>query len=371
MEVLLLIFLGLTAYFLIVMRSGTSRDETMLRPAKPSVHEEVLVVGPVGGTSTVRRSVGMEFLKSLTEASMVAGGTMVAVAAVAVGTVVIGTGIAAYAAAEIIRSVLDEHRSARTHTNARQERTRRERDIEVVNAQIAEYESKKQRDGHLNEYDARALKDLCDDREEKKSLLVGANGLVIADQMTSGAGSYDTLRVTDDWTHILQFHVGQATFGKVCGRCGMPMVLQWQQQLESVLMRDFFWGCAGFYGGSCRNVERFRQSDMNLFTKTDREEFTIPSTQLSSIARSPQAVRMVRSRMREVVNVSNSTYYCPIHHEPMVLRQKQSAETLRDMFFYGCPRWRPSGLSCRQVVKLKSAAQLSAALETTTGRGIL
>ena len=313
----------------------------------------------------------MAFFESLAEASIKAVGTMVAVAVVAVGTVVIGTGVAAYAAAGVIRSVLEEYRSARPNTDAVDERTQRERDVQIVNAQIAEYESKRHRDGRLNEYDSRALRDLCDDREERKSLLVAANGLVIADQMNSGTGTYDTVRVTDDKTHILQFHVGQAVFGKVCARCGMPMVLQWQQHLETVRMRDFFWGCAGFYGGMCRNVERFQQLDMDLFTKTDREEFTIPTTQLSSIARSPQAVRMVRRRMDEIVNVGNSTYYCPIHHEPMVLRQKNGAETLRDMFFYGCPRWRPSGPPCKQIVKLKSAAQLSAALETATGQGIL
>ena len=370
MEILLLIFLGLTAYFLIVKRSGSPREETTLRAANLE-RDKVLVTSLAGRRPQSGVGAGMEFVKSLTEAMMMAGGTMVGVAAVAVGTVVIGTGIAAYAAAGAIRSVLDEYRTARPYPDARGERTRRERDVEIVNAQIAEYESKRQRDGHLNEYETHALRNLRADREERKSLLVAANGLVIADQMNSGTGSYDTLRVTDDRTHILQFHVGQAVFGKTCGRCGMPMVLQWQQRLETVRMRDFFWGCAGFYGGTCRNVERFQQSDMDLFTKTDREEFTIPSTQLSSIARSPQAVRMVRRRMGEIVNVANSTYYCPIHHEPMVLRQKKGAETLRDMFFYGCPRWRSSGPSCRQVVKLKSAAQLSAALETGTGRGIL
>ena len=371
MEILLLIFLGLTAFFLIANRSGRSSDTTSLVPAERSARQEAHVAGAGRSDVHVRRGTVTGFLESLAEASIDAVGTMVAVAAVAVGTVVIGTGVAAYAAAAIIRSVLEEHRSTRPDTNAVDERTRRERDVQTVNAEIAEYERKRYRDGRLNEYDSRALSGLCDDREKKKSLLVAANGLVIAEQMSSDTGTYDTVIVTDDKTHILQFHVGQAVFGKVCGRCGMPMVLQWQQHLETVRMRDFFWGCAGFYSGTCRNVERFQQSDMDLFTRTDREEFTIPTTQLSSIARSPHAVRMVRRRMDELVNVGNSTYYCPVHHEPMVLRRKNGAETLRDMFFYGCPRWRPSGPSCNQIVKLKSAAQLSAALETATGRGIL
>lgn len=110
---------------------------------------------------------------------------------------------------------------------------------------------------------------------------------------------------------------------------------------------------------------------MTLFTNTDREEFTISASELTSIVRPPQSRQMIRRRMDEVVNVANSTYYCPIHHEPMILKAKKDAHTIRDMYFYGCPRWRPSGPSCNQIVKLKSAAQVSAALETMSGKGIL
>ena len=302
---------------------------------------------------------------------MQAVGTMVAVAAVAVGTVVIGTAVAAYAAAGVIRSVLDDYQRSGRRTDAAGERARREREIRDVNSLIVELEEKRGRDGRLNEYDAHELDGLYRGRDERASLLVEANGLVIADRMSAGTGTYDNLHVTDVNTHILQFHAGQAVFGKSCSRCGMPMVLQWQQRLESVRMSDFFWGCAGFYAGTCRNVEPFRQSDMDLFTRTDREEFTIGTAQLSLIARQPESVRTVRRRMNEIVNEPNSTYYCPIHHEPMVLRRKKGAETLRDLYFYRCPRWRPTGVSCGQIVKLKSAAQLSAALETSTGRGVL
>lgn len=368
MEILFLVFLGLTAFFLVASRSRDSGSDSTHVSAEPLAHHVTAVRG-----RAVQEARGVaarvSFLESLAEASVLAVGTMVAVAAVAVGTVVIGTAIAAHAAAGVIRSVLDEHSARRADSDPTQERNRRERDVEVVNAEIESYEDKRRRDGRLNEYDAHALTHLYRDREERVSLLSDANGLVMVERMTSGAETYETVHVTDDNTHVLQFHVGQSVLGKFCGRCGMPMVLQWQQRLETVQMRDFFWGCGGFYGGTCRNVEPFRQWDMDLFTRTDREEFAVGAEQLSSIARVPQAVRVVGKRMNEIVNVANRAYYCPVHHEPMVLRRKKGAERLRDMYFYGCPRWRSSG--CRQIVKLKSAAQLSAALETATGHGIL
>lgn len=103
---------------------------------------------------------------------------------------------------------------------------------------------------------------------------------------------------------------------------------------------------------------------MTLFTNVDREEFTISATALTSIAKLPQSRQLIRRRMDEIVNVANSAYYCPVHREPMVLTFKKGARTIRDMYSYDCPR-------CNQKVKLKSAAQLSASLETATGKGFL
>ena len=391
MEILLLVFLGLTAWFFLTNRSDTSNhlanrsdssadlagsSDTSNDKAPPVVIRRQRRPYPtpqasMGPVLVSHKRSGAGFVESLARAAMQAAGTMVTVAAVAVGTVVIGTAVAAYAAAGVIRSVLDEYRRGGRNTDAARERASREREVREVNSLIFELEEKRARDGRLNPYDAYELDGLYRNRDERAALLVGANGLVIADQMSARTGTYDNLHVTDVNTHVLQFHVGQAVFGKSCSRCGMPMVLQWRQHLESVRMADFFWGCAGFYGGTCRNVERFGQADMDLFTRTDREEFTIDTRQLSVIARQPEAVRVVRRRMNEIVNEPNSTYYCPVHHEPMVLRRKKGAETLRDLYFYGCPRWRPAGVSCGQMVKLKSAAQLSAVLETATGRGIL
>ena len=298
------------------------------------------------------------------QASALALGTLVAVA---VGTLVIG----AHVASRFIRSTLEEYRTASQMVDSEKERSRREREIRDINSEIGEYEDKRLKDGRLGQYESHELDELYRRRQRESALLADANGLVIANRIVDGEGTYDKLRVSDVNTHVLQFHVGQTVFGKACGRCGMPMVLQWKQRLETLHMADFFWGCTGFFDRRCHNVEQFKQSDMDLFTRTDREEFTIGAAQLTSIARLPQSVRVTKRRMDEIVNLPNNTYYCPVHHEPMVLRRKNRPESLRDMYFYGCPRWRPEGPSCQQVVKLKSAAQLSAALETKTGKGML
>jgi len=65
-------------------------------------------------------------------------------------------------------------------------------------------------------------------------------------------------------------------------------------------------------------------------------------------------------------------YLCPVHNEPMILREKKDADGLLDQYFFGCPRWSPKhGQGCSQIVKLKSPAQLASALEAFYGRGII
>ena len=368
MELLFLIFLALMAFFFFFFSEymeSKDVDSDQSGASEQSGKQQIAVFEPVArarrAPSTHR---AVTFMQTLGEAAGLAAATM---AAVAVGTVVVGVMVAA----DLIRSGLEYYQKTYAGTDAKRERERHEQEIRGVNSEIFEFENKQLRDGHLSEYECLDLDELRRRRDDKALLLTEANGLVIADRVTKGAGVYDNMYISDVNNHILQFHVGQTVLGKVCGRCGMPMILQWQQRLDRVQMKDFFWGCAGFYDGKCRNVEPFVRSDMTLFTNTDREEFTISTSELNSIARLPQSVRLIRRRMNGLVHVANSTYYCPVHHEAMVLRVKKGAESLRDMYFYGCTRWRPSGPSCNQIVKLKSAAQLSAALETMSGRGIL
>ena len=148
------------------------------------------------------------------------------------------------------------------------------------------------------------------------------------------------------------------------------MTLQWKQGQHSINMSDFFWGCIGFYEG-VKHLEPFVQSDLDLFTKIDRPEFELESQQLGNILSHSGSQKNVVKRMNDIKQQKTDVYLCPVHNEPMVLREKKEARGLLDQYFFGCPRWRPQNKGCGQLVKLKSPAQLASALEAFYGRGIL
>jgi len=238
------------------------------------------------------------------------------------------------------------------------------------NDQILELELKKRRDRTLNQYDSQRLNSLYSQRDNLKDEIRNNNELLMTEKMQNGQGIYDSIHINNVNTHILQFHVGQTVFGKRCRQCGRPMALQWKQGMQTVSMSDFFWGCIGFYEG-VKHHEPFMQSDMDLFTRVDRPEFEMTSQNLSNIILLPGPKANITKRMSEIKKESTDVYLCPIHNEPMVVREKKDAQGLLDQFFFGCPRWLPNGLGCSQIVKLKSPAQLASTLEAFYGRGIL
>ena len=304
--------------------------------------------------------------------------SLLQVAATAVGTLIVQAVDTTLKIASDIRTVYLEFRARKREVDShfekrqREEKKRREQEMHDINSEIVDFEEKCYRDGNLNEYDEVRLNDLYQRRDSKIIELSKVNEILIADRVYHGGDDYGSIIVSDPNTHILQFHVGQTVFGKRCSRCNRSMVLQWQRGLDVVSMRDFFWGCAGWYGGQCRNTEHFMHSDMGLFTNTNREAFSLDTETFTSLVLKPGPSQYVQKKMNEIEGEENDTYYCPEHYEPMVLRQKNDPQGLLDMYFYGCPRWNPKGPpTCRQIVKLKSAAQLAAALETQTGQGIL
>jgi hypothetical protein len=239
-----------------------------------------------------------------------------------------------------------------------------------INDQITELELKRRRDRSLNEYDNQRLISLYSKRDNLKNEIRNNNELLMTEKMQKGQSTYDSIHINNINSHVLQFHVGQTVFGKRCSQCGRPMVLQWKQGMQTVSMSDFFWGCIGFYEG-VRHTEAFNQSDMDLFTKVDRPEFEISSQELGNIALLPGPKSNITKRMNDIKREQTEVYLCPIHNEPMVLREKNNAKGLLDQYFFGCPRWLPNGQGCSQIVKLKSPAQLASALEAYYGRGIL
>ncbi len=239
-----------------------------------------------------------------------------------------------------------------------------------LNDQILELELKKRKDHTLSQNDNQRLTSLYSKRDNLKDEIRSNNEMLMTEKMQNGQGTYDSIHINNVNSHILQFHVGQTVFGKRCRQCGRPMVLQWKQGMQTVSMTDFFWGCIGFYEG-LRHHEAFNQGDMDLFTRIDRPEFEMSSQALSNIVVLSGPKSNITKRMSDIKREQTDVYLCPIHNEPMVLREKKDALGLLDQYFFGCPRWLPNSLGCSQIVKLKSPAQLASALEAFYGRGIL
>lgn len=239
-----------------------------------------------------------------------------------------------------------------------------------INDEITELERKKNRDRTLNQNDTQRLNSLYAQRDKLKDEVRKNSELFLIEKMQAGNGVYDSIHINNVNTHILQFHVGQTVFGKRCRQCGRPMILQWKQGMQTVAMSEFFWGCIGFYEG-VRHNEPFMQSDMDLFTRIDRPEFEVSSRELGNIIQMPGPKANITKRMSGIKQEVTDVYLCPVHNEPMVLREKKDAHGLLDQYFFGCPRWLQAKGGCTQIVKLKSPAQLASALEAFYGRGIL
>lgn len=228
-----------------------------------------------------------------------------------------------------------------------------------INDEITELERKKNRDRSLNQGDSQRLNSLYAQRDNLKDEVRKNSELFLIEKMQAGKGVYDSVHINNINTHILQFHVGQTVFGKRCRQCGRPMILQWKQGMQTVAMSEFFWGCIGFYEG-VRHNEPFMQSDMDLFTRIDRPEFEISSKELSNVIVMPGPKANITKRMNGIKQEQTDVYLCPVHNEPMVLREKKDANGLLDQYFFGCPRWLPAQGGCSQIVKLKSPAQTCA-----------
>ncbi len=297
-------------------------------------------------------------------------GKVVNVVMYAAGTI---TGIALAGTVEFVQVACEkfgEYRSKNRTTNLALANKPVHRKTRELNDAISELERKKARDRSLNRNDHQRLIGLYEQRDKLKQEVWHNNELVMTERMVDGKGVYDNLHITDVNTHVLQFHVGQTVFGKRCRQCGRPMILQWKQGMATVTMSNFFWGCIGFYEG-VRHNEPFHQTDMNLFTRIDRPEFEVSTSQLNSILQLPAPRQHVAKRLSEARKQETEVYLCPIHNEPMVLREKKGAHGLLDQFFFGCPRWSPKDGGCSQIVKLKSPGQLASALEAYYGRGIM
>lgn len=288
----------------------------------------------------------------------------------AAGTI---TGIAAAGVVEFTQVAIEKYGEFRTrnrNVNLSSANKPLHKITKSLNDEILDLEYKKTRDRILNKNESQKLLTLYEQREKLSVDVRVNNELLMIEKMKDGDGIYGNIHINNSNTHILQFHVGQTVFGKRCRQCGRPMTLQWKQGLQTIAMSDFFWGCIGFYDGA-RHNEPFMQTDMDLFTKTDRPEFELSSQELSKIIHLPGPSSSIIKRMDDIKQERTDVYLCPMHNEPMILREKKMSTGLLDQYFFGCPRWLPGGTGCSQIVKIKSPGQLASVLEAFYGRGIM
>ncbi|MBK7001811.1 MAG: hypothetical protein IPH35_18090 [Rhodoferax sp.] len=259
---------------------------------------------------------------------------------------------------------------------------RNERELQQVNEEIMALREIHKRQGGLNDQQKRRHAILKERRDVLNQEISAIDKFSTAEEIVQEGKNYHPIVISDANAHILQYHVGQSAYNKLC-QCGRVMVLQWNRSVATAGLNDFFWGCSGYYikvdGRSvCHRTQKLTTDDLNLFANLNRPEFEIDSASLTRETINPVRARRIRQALDSIKGAQQSerigiaTYRCPVHGESLRLRRKnQSSDQLLDEYFLGCPRWLPDNAGCNFLVKLKSAAQISSVLDSEQRQGVL
>ena len=245
-------------------------------------------------------------------------------------------------------------------------------ELEIIDIEFVELEKKKQHDGYTSRQDQEYKEELEILRANKFKDYQEAKGKEVAEEQSSNPENYETSALGNDKVHLLQYHMGQVVLEKKCTICQRPMILQSKNRLDGSLytLDDFFWSCTGYYNDprfECRGTQQFKLEDIGFIHKSDIFEFQISNQDLSTIFAEKSVQKATIERVKSHVREKDDDILCPIHHIPMILREKrQHLGFVLDMFFLRCPHQ-----GCQQIRKLKSPAQLAAYLKSKEGRGIL
>ena len=259
---------------------------------------------------------------------------------------------------------------------------RSERELQQVNEEIADLQKRYRNQGGLNGRQKEQWKSRRERRNALNQEISAIDKFSAAEEIVQEEKSYRPVVINDDNAQILQYHVGQSAYNKLC-QCGRVMVLQWNRSVTTAGVNDFFWGCSGYYvkvdgHPVCRRTQQLTFEDLNLFANLNRPEFEVDSVTLTRETINPVKARRIRQALDGIRGTQQSrrmgiaTYRCPIHGESLRLQRKnQVADQLLDEYFLGCPRWLPENAGCNFLVKLKSAAQISSVLDTEHRQGVL
>jgi hypothetical protein len=241
--------------------------------------------------------------------------------------------------------------------------------LKSVNDEIIELERKQRRDGRLGEDDEHRLNALHVQRRKLRGRIDAAREFEVAGDIADHGDAYSANLVDPNNPNELTRLGGQVVMGKLCARCQRPMAIRWRTNVRHPVITDLFWGCTGFFCKdqndlpSCKYIENFSERDMRLFGQTARPGMELPAERLNKIALTPPTSQHVKDRLRDAINEVTEDYLCPVHHERMILKTKAQASDLLDLYYLRCPR-------CAQMVKIKSATQLDAVLESFAGQGL-
>ena len=262
------------------------------------------------------------------------------------------------------------------------EMERNERELQAVNEEIMWLKGQWRSHSGLNDRQKQRWHELKARREALNGEISAIDEVVTAKEVVTEEKNFRPIGIDDATAHILQYHIGQNSSNKRCD-CGRAMVLQWNRATSTAGLKDFFWGCSGWYvtnnsRPACTLRQPLQHDELNLFVNANRPEFEISSSELTLETLNPVKARRIRQALDSVRDshrkkrMGIATYRCPIHGESLRLQRKNQAnDAVLDEYFLGCPHWLPNNAGCNFLVKLKSAAQISSVLDTEQNIGIL
>src|SRR5437016_12302116 len=116
------------------------------------------------------------------------------------------------------------------------------------------------------------------------------------------------------------------------------MLLQHSRRadLTPFLLRDFFWGCSGFYVDGpqkCRGKCNISLSDVEVLHKADIPELQVGASELNIIFGQGPVQQTIVRRVREHLGEEDDAVLCPVHHSPMRVQEKEEqVDYALDMF---------------------------------------
>jgi hypothetical protein len=246
-------------------------------------------------------------------------------------------------------------------------------EIKSIDQEISDLERKRIRDKVLSAYDNERLTELGSAKEKAFRAHQSTRAAELKERISADPHSLAESPLSESNVNLLHFHMGEMVFGKSCPKCGLPIVLQHIRRpidYDNFGLADFFWSCSGYYYPAhlkCSWTERFRAADLNLLHRSNIPELEIGNGDLNTIFSEQSIQRASTARIENHLGEEDGNILCPMHHLPMVLREKRDHQGFAlDMFHLRCPHF-----ECHQTQKLKSPAQLAAFLHRKEGRGIL